>query len=121
MSCPTGSTSGSGSEGIDPRGVTMTSYDSDDDSSVDLTIEGWEPRRSRASALRSPDGGSAPRENEWQARELVLPLQEGDQAIVDVWRDLRAEYGRRVTGRAHRLEGLSVGQPRRDRHRRDRR
>jgi hypothetical protein len=42
-----------------------------------------------------------PPSNERQAREL-LPLKDEDEAIVEVWRGLRGQYGDRVT--AHRVK-----------------
>jgi SAM-dependent methyltransferase len=65
--------------------------------------------------LVSPIGDIAPPANEAQARELV-PLLDDERAVVDVWRDLRAEYGDDIT--AERVRRLV--QPRLERVRRER-
>ena len=52
-----------------------------------------------AAAVVSPIGDGQPPKNEAQARELVPLLREDEQEVVEVWRDLRAEFGHDVTAK----------------------
>ena len=52
-----------------------------------------------AAAVVSPIGDIEPPKNEAQARELVPLLREDEQEVVEVWRDLRAEFGHDVTAK----------------------
>ncbi|MBA3262349.1 MAG: hypothetical protein H0T69_07775 [Thermoleophilaceae bacterium] len=71
--------------------------------------EQWLLSRTRAYQLidaagvaeMSTNGGHAAPSNERQARELV-PLKDDEQAVVEVWRDLREQHGDRLS--AHRVK-----------------
>ena len=59
-----------------------------------------------AAAVVSPIGDIDPPQNEAQARELVPLLREDERALVEVWRELREQFGGDVTAeRVKRLVG----------------